>query len=103
MVKEELLLFFAATCFLLFVAAVGIYYFENPTQPEHFKSVFHSMWWAVATLTTVGYGDIVPVTAGGRAFTFIILMLAWIPTEGNSANARTPYVIDFSENPTRRP
>jgi voltage-gated potassium channel len=75
MVREELVIFFGATLFLLFVSAVGIYYFENPAQPEVFSSVFHSLWWAVATLTTVGYGDIYPVTAGGKTFTFIILMI----------------------------
>ena len=60
---------------LLYLAAVGIYYFENPAQPEQFASVFHSLWWAVTTLTTVGYGDVYPVTVGGRVFTFLVLML----------------------------
>lgn len=68
--KEELILFFIATLFIIYIAAVGIYYFENAAQPENFKSVFHSLWWAVATLTTVGYGDIYPITVGGRFFTF---------------------------------
>ena len=43
-------------------------------QPEHFASVFHAMWWAVVTLTTVGYGDVYPVTLGGRVFTAFLLM-----------------------------
>lgn len=73
--KEELVLFAIATCMLLYIASVGIYYFENEAQPEAFKSIFHSLWWAVSTLTTVGYGDIYPITVGGRIFTFFILML----------------------------
>jgi voltage-gated potassium channel len=73
-VREELFLFFVATIFLIYVSGVGIYYFESSAQPEVFKSVFHSLWWAVATLTTVGYGDTYPVTAGGKIFTFFILM-----------------------------
>jgi voltage-gated potassium channel len=60
---------------VIYIAAVGIYYFENAAQPESFKSVFHSLWWAVATLTTVGYGDVYPITLGGRIFTFVILMV----------------------------
>lgn len=73
--KEELMLFGMVAGILLYLSAVGIYYFENEAQPEQFKSVFHSLWWAVTTLTTVGYGDMYPITAGGRLFTFIVLMV----------------------------
>jgi len=73
--KEEIVLFGVVTIMLLYLSAVGIYYFENEAQPEAFKSIFHSLWWAVATLTTVGYGDIYPITIGGRIFTFFILMI----------------------------
>ncbi len=72
--KEELILFFGATLMVVYFAAVGIYIFEHEAQPETFLSVFHSMWWAIATLTTVGYGDVYPITAGGKIFTFFILM-----------------------------
>lgn len=73
--KEELILFGFVTAIMLYLSAVGIYYFENPAQPEQFKSVFHSLWWAVTTLTTVGYGDMYPITAGGKLFTFVVLMI----------------------------
>ena len=73
--KEEFTLFVIATMMILFLAAVGIYYFERDAQPEAFASVFHSLLWAVATLTTVGYGDVYPITVGGRFFTFIVVMV----------------------------
>jgi len=75
LIKEELMLFFIVIFILIFTVSSGIYYFENEAQPETFKSVFHSMWWAVVTLMTVGYGDVVPVTLGGRIFTVIVLIL----------------------------
>ena len=73
-IKEELALCFVASMMIIFLASIGIYFFEHESQPENFASVFHSMWWAVATLTTVGYGDVYPVTIGGKIFTFLILM-----------------------------
>lgn len=75
LVKEEIVLFFVCTIILIFITSAGIYYFENEAQPETFKSIFHSAWWSIVTLTTVGYGDIYPITIGGRIFTFFVLMI----------------------------
>ena len=74
-IREELILFMIATGFLLFIASVGIYHFEHTAQPEQFKSVFHCLWWAVVTLTTVGYGDVYPVTVGGKVFTSFVAII----------------------------
>lgn len=73
--REELILFLSASAVILYIASVGIYFFENSAQPDKFSSVFHSMWWALATLTTVGYGDIYPITVGGRVFTAFVLVV----------------------------
>lgn len=72
--KEEFILFGLVAGMVLYLSAVGIYYFENQSQPEVFSSVFHSLWWSLCTLTTVGYGDVYPVTTGGRVFTFFVLV-----------------------------
>lgn len=72
---EELVLFIGVTLALIYLAAVGIHVFESEAQPLTFGSVFHCLWWAVSTLTTVGYGDVYPVTVGGKIFTFFILMV----------------------------
>ena len=74
-IKGELFIFSVVTSFLLYLSAVGIYYFENPAQPEKFKSIFHSLWWSVTTLTTVGYGDMYPITTGGKLFSTLIVFL----------------------------
>jgi len=75
MAKEQIILFMAITVVLIYFSAVGIYYFEHEAQPEHFSSVFESLWWSIITLTTVGYGDVYPITVGGRVFTFFILLI----------------------------
>jgi voltage-gated potassium channel len=90
--REELALFGMAALIILYLSSVGIYYFENEAQPEQFKSVLHSLWWAVTTLTTVGYGDMYPITGGGKFFTFLVLIvglgLVAVPT-GLIASALT--------------
>lgn len=75
LMKEELFVFISLTIILLFFSGVGIYYFENEAQPEQFSDIFSSLWWGVTTLTTVGYGDVYPITVGGKIFTFFILMI----------------------------
>jgi voltage-gated potassium channel len=74
-VKEEIILFLIITFIFIFLASAGIYFFENEAQPKVFASVIHSGWWAVVTLTTVGYGDVYPITTGGKIFTFFILLI----------------------------
>ncbi len=74
-VKEEIILYFIVTVILVFLSASGIYFFENQAQPKVFSSVFHSLWWSIVTLTTVGYGDVYPITAGGKMFTFFVLII----------------------------
>lgn len=64
--REELVMTTALTSVLLIVASAVMYFAENEAQPDKFSSIPASMWWAVATLTTVGYGDVYPVTALGR-------------------------------------
>ena len=74
-IKEELMLFMVVIIILLFIVSAGIYFFENEAQPEVFKSIFHSAWWSIVTLTTVGYGDVYPITVGGKIFTFFVLII----------------------------
>jgi voltage-gated potassium channel len=73
--REELILFTAVAILVLFVASVGIHAFEHEAQPEKFGSIPQCMWWALATLSTVGYGDVYPITAGGRIFTGLTVLI----------------------------
>ncbi|MGY0391791.1 ion transporter [Bizionia sp. KMM 8389] len=73
--KEQIVLFLFITLILIYFSAVGIYYFESEAQPQHFSSILDSLWWAIITLTTVGYGDVYPITVGGKIFTFFILLI----------------------------
>lgn len=64
--REELVMAGALMAVLLVMASSAMYFAENAAQPDKFSSIPASMWWAVATLTTVGYGDVYPVTPLGR-------------------------------------
>jgi voltage-gated potassium channel len=59
---------------VLFLASVAVYYLEHDVQPATFGSVPAALWWAVVTLTTVGYGDVVPITALGRLVAAVVMI-----------------------------
>ena len=73
--RHELLVAVFLTVLLLMVASTLMYYLESQVQPEAFPNILASMWWAVATLTTIGYGDVFPVTDWGRLLSGIIAIL----------------------------
>lgn len=58
----------------LLFASSGMYYFEHGAQPDKFGSVPQTAYWAMTTLTTVGYGDAVPITAAGKAFAMLVMI-----------------------------
>ena len=68
-----------AAFFILFIVLIisssGMYIVEKDIQPEKFGSIPQSMWWSIVTLTTVGYGDVYPVTSMGKFFGSIIIIL----------------------------
>ena len=76
--REEKQSFLAAMFLLtiaMLIASTGIYIFEKDAQPEKFSSIPEAMWWAIATLTTIGYGDVTPVTGMGKFFGAIIAII----------------------------
>lgn len=64
--KEELLISAVLVFMVLVVSSTVMYYVENPAQPQKFSSIPQTMWWGVVTLSTVGYGDMYPVTPLGK-------------------------------------
>ena len=63
------------TLFVVFIGAVCLYLIEGKIQPDAFGSIPRAMWWSMATLTTVGYGDVFPVTVIGKCFASLIAIL----------------------------
>ena len=73
--RREILGSFFFVGLLMLVSSLIIYAAEHDAQPEAFKNAFSGLWWAVATLSTVGYGDIYPVTVIGRIFGAVLALL----------------------------
>ena len=73
--RHELMVAVFLTSLLLMVASTLMYYMESKVQPDAFPNIIASLWWAVATLTTIGYGDVFPVTGLGRLLSGIIAVL----------------------------
>lgn len=63
---QELLVALSLSASLWYLSSVTLYAFESDAQPEKFGSIVRAMWWGVATLTTVGYGDVYPQTVVGK-------------------------------------
>jgi len=75
MVKKELQIIGIAILVLVFVSATAEYEFERVAQPEMFSKYSDALWWSLITLTTVGYGDMFPITVGGRITALVTLAL----------------------------
>ncbi|WP_165744513.1 ion transporter [Pseudoalteromonas sp. Z9A6] len=73
---SSLLAAFFIMAVVLILASCGIYLIEHDIQPDKFGSIPAAMWWAMATLTTVGYGDVVPITPLGKFFGGVITLLS---------------------------
>jgi voltage-gated potassium channel len=73
--KEEFLFIFMALLIIILTVTPLVYYFEKDAQPEVFTSMGTTMWWAIITFTTVGYGDMYPITFFGRVLTVFVSFL----------------------------
>lgn len=74
--KEQLIVSVAILLLLLVVSSTAIYYLENEQQPEVFSSIPASLWWGIVTLTTIGYGDVYPITVGGKICAALISIVS---------------------------
>lgn len=74
--RHEIIAAFMVLALLTVTASVLMYEVEHPVQPEKFDSVLTGMYWAMTTITTTGYGDLVPVTAAGRLIGFLTMVLS---------------------------
>lgn len=72
--KNELFISLVLLSFLLIISSCLIYFTEHAAQPDQFTSIPHTLWWSIITLTTVGYGDMIPITTVGKALTGVILL-----------------------------
>ncbi len=73
--RNELLGVVSVLAVLLVLASSLMYYIEQSAQPDKFSSIPATMWWSIITVTTVGYGDVAPVTPGGQLLAGIIALL----------------------------
>ncbi|GAB4405741.1 MAG: ion transporter [Bacteroidia bacterium] len=73
--RDELIISLVFILFILLLVSCMMYFVEHEAQPEAFSSIPATMWWGVATLTTVGYGDIYPITPLGKVLGGVIAIL----------------------------
>ena len=95
-VRTEMYVSTGGSVLMMYVSSMLVYYAERAAQPDKFESVFHAMWWSVATLTTVGYGDVYPVTLGGKLFA-VLTMVFGIGMFGAVAGIMTSVMFSVAE------
>jgi len=74
-VRAELKFTLFLSILTILFSASAIYYLEHEAQPEKFSSITASIWWATVSLATVGYGDVYPITVGGKIFASIVSLV----------------------------
>ena len=74
-VRPALLTTLFLTLLIVVITSIFMYNIEHEAQPEAFPNIIATFWWAITTLTTVGYGDIFPVTALGKLFSALLSVL----------------------------
>lgn len=74
--KEELIITLGLMMIILIIISTLMYYVERDAQPEHFSSISKAIWWGIVTLTTVGYGDVYPITGLGKLLGGIITLMS---------------------------
>jgi voltage-gated potassium channel len=74
-VKNELKFTLFLSSLAILFSASAIYYLEHEAQPDKFSSITESIWWATVSLATVGYGDVYPITPGGKVFASFISLI----------------------------
>lgn len=94
---QELLIISGFFIMLWAWSAMMIFRFENPVQPQIFRNLFDALWWSVGTFTTIGYGDMVPITLGGKIIA-IITMICGPILFGLSAAVLTSGIIERLKN-----
>ncbi len=74
--RQEIIAAFMVLALLTIAASVLMYEAEHAVQPEAFDSILTGIYWAMTTITTTGYGDLVPITALGRLIGFFVMVLS---------------------------
>jgi len=72
--RFELITLFIFMGFLVFIASIGLYLFENKANPGQINHLYDAIYWAIVTISTVGYGDITPHTIGGRLVAIALII-----------------------------
>lgn len=72
--RYELYVTIALACFLLLIGATALYLAEGHVQPDKFGSIPRALWWSIITLTTVGYGDVSPITPLGKVMASVVAL-----------------------------